>query len=175
MNSIWQIYNGSDGQKTQELYARLSAIGTDGAIALNLFRACKCSGRAKVYRTGRHRKDAYGRKDWSLINLCAILSESAAAQGIVWGWKLDPDQPFHKWVLYVDIPTGQVSFHAERRHGDQDYPGEWDRHRLSAERIIRWTSFLLGEAPPPTTPCGIDRAAQLGLSFDTHTRSETSS
>jgi hypothetical protein len=145
--NAWQIFQGSDGARTTELYAHLETLGSAGVICLNLFRACKCSGRAKSYRTNRHRHEAYGRKDWSLANLCTVLAASAATHRIVWGWKLDPAQHFHRWVLYVEIPTGQVSFHTERRHCDQDYPGEWDGQRLSAERVIRWTALLLNEAP----------------------------
>src|SRR4051812_42613342 len=105
-------YAGSDGKATRELYARLAAMGPAGVIAMNLFRACKCSERAKVYRGGCYRREAYGRKEWSLKNLCNALVNAGDALGIMWGWKLDPEQEFHKWVLYVEIPTGQVSFHA---------------------------------------------------------------
>jgi len=140
----YQIYTGKDGEKTRALYALLQTLGPQGEIAMNLFRAHKCSSRAKVYRSKRFVDDAYSRKAWSLGLLADKLKEHSNALGIVWGWKIDPEQPHYPWVLYVDLPTGQVSFHMRERIANQpDYPGEWDGSRLSAERIIRWTQALL--------------------------------
>lgn len=111
---------------------------------MNLFRACKCSGRAKVYR-GRTYKDlAYGRKVYSITNLCRELKTHAESLGIVWGWKEDKQQTFHRWVLYVDIPVfGQVSFHNADRLAGPDYPKEWDGVPDSPRRIINYVNFLL--------------------------------
>jgi hypothetical protein len=52
-------------------------------------------------------------------------------------------QEFHQWVLYVDLPTGQVSFHTAARGVGPDYPGKWDGVRgTGAIRIIKWASSL---------------------------------
>lgn len=137
-----EIYEASNGEATKRLYVRLAQLGPIGRVALNLFRASKCSARAKQYRP-KYKKEAYGRKNWSLENLCAELEESGDALGIEWGWKEDPAQAFHRWVLYVVIPTGQVSFHAEARLCARDFAGEWDGSHNSTSRIIRWTTHIL--------------------------------
>lgn len=141
------IFSKNDGDKTKDLYARLQTLGPAGVVALNLFRACKRSGRAKEYRSGKWRSRAYDVKEWSLSNLCRELETHAQSLGIEWGWKIDPAQPVHKWVLYVEIPTGQVSFHNEKRLHPRDYAGEWDGKPLSAERIVRWTQAVLDGLP----------------------------
>lgn len=145
------VYHGSDGDATRALYARLEALGPSGRIAVNLFRACKSSERAKVYRGGvrgggSYRSMAYGRKEWSLGNLVETLQQEAAALSIRYGWQEDPATPVYSWVLYVELPTpfGQVSFHASRRGAGPDYPGCWDGVRgASAERVIVWCEHLL--------------------------------
>src|ERR1051326_7628212 len=111
-----EIYNGSDGAATKALYARLELLGPVGLVALNLFRAQKCSERAKVYRggvpgRGSFKAMAYERKQWSMGNLCKVLQEHAQGLQLRWGWKEDPGQEYYPWVLYVDLPSGQVSFH----------------------------------------------------------------
>ena len=119
------IYRGSDGNATKAMYEYLATIGAAGDIAANLFRAHKCSARAKVYRGGErgrgsYRSMAYGRKEWSISNLCASLDLFAHPLGLRWGWKRDEGQAKHCWVLYVDLPTGQISFHAESRGAGPD-------------------------------------------------------
>ena len=150
-----KIYNGSDGEATRALYAKLETIGPAGIIGLNLFRAQKCSARAKGYRRNCHRSEAYGRKEWSLQNLCAVLTKHAEPLGIAWGWKEDPKQAYHCWVLYVVLPSGQVSFHAAAPIGSQRFTGEWDGLHESARRVVLYVSFLLdpekNKLPPPST------------------------
>lgn len=142
--TVLSIYEGSDGGATTALYEKLRPFGPAGAVAENLVRAQKSSARAKVYRGGSYRRAAYDRKEWSIGNLCAALSDHAAAIGIVWGWGEDTAQPVHRFVLYVDLPTGQVSFHAGQRGTGPDYPGAWDGCRgASPARICRFTADLL--------------------------------
>ena len=158
--NVHEIYVGSNGEATQALYAQLQSLGPAGVIALNLFRAQKCSSRAKVYRgrngRGSYRSQAYDRKDWSLGNLCAALEEHAASLGIIWGWKEDQAQEYHSWVLYVVLPSGQVSFHGAAPKSSQRFAGEWDGSRESASRILLYTESLLHA---PVTYC------QLSLSL----------
>lgn len=136
--NVLKVYLGSDGTATTALYARLEALGPIGTVAINLFRAQKASERAKVYR-GRFKGVAYDKKQWSVDNLCKVLAEHAEASGIVYGWAEDDAQPFHRWVLYVDLPTGQVSFHAAARGDGPDYSGAWDGIRQQGPtRICRW-------------------------------------
>jgi len=151
--TVHEIYEGSNGEETKELYARLAALGPVGLVGLNLFRAQKCSARAKEYRKGAWKREAYDRKNWSLANLSMALVEHAPTLGIRWGWKLDlaAEGP-HCWVIYIELPTGQVSFHSGQRGPSTQptYPGEWDRSRASAERILAWCATLLGNPDPAT-------------------------
>lgn len=144
--NILEIYEGSDGEKTKRLYQELEQAGPIGLIAINLFRASKASARAKVYRggnfKGRYRDQAYQKKQWSIDNLCSILSEHAAAFEICWGWKEDLAATYHVWVLYVDLPNGQVSFHTKERCRGPDYPGVWDRAFQSASRIVSFVDKI---------------------------------
>lgn len=146
---VVRTYEGSDGDATKALYAALDQRGPAGQVALNLFRAQKNSARAKVYRGGRRgggsfRGMAYDRKQWAMGNLAAILEAHAAELSLRWGWGTDAAQGRHNVVLYVDLPTGQVSFHTEARGPGPDYPGEWDGARdRSVDRICRWAARLL--------------------------------
>lgn len=146
---IVRVYEGSDGDATKALYTRLEERGAIGIVAANLFRAQKNSERAKVYRGGRrgqgsYRGMAYDRKQWAMDNLARILGEHATVLDLRWGWGIDPTQPRHNAVLYVDLPTGQVSFHTEGRGEGPDYPGEWDGiPGKSPDRILRFTARVL--------------------------------
>ncbi len=161
MITVLEIFNGSNGDDTKALYARLETLGPVGVVALNLFRAQKCSARAKEYRRRAHKSEAYDRKNWSMANLCQALLLHAAALNIRWGWKQDPEQEFHNWVLYVDLPTGQVSFHAAGRGQGPDYPADWDRWPgQSAQRIVSWVSSLLGEKTA-CVECGCDEGHKI--------------
>lgn len=139
--NAFDIYNGSNGDATKALYARLEAFGPLGVIAMNLFRAQKASARAKVY-SKRFKGQTYEKKNWSIQNVCDVLTKTESER-FIWGWKIDPEQPFHKWVLYVELPTGQISFHSETRGAGPDYLNEWDRSGCSAERICKWVQIIL--------------------------------
>lgn len=148
IGDVLAVYRGSDGDATKRLYAELEQLGPIGTIAVNLFRAQKCSERAKVYRGGGYRHEAYARKQWSMDNLCKALAQHAGTCSIRWGWKPDPsmapDDPY-RFVLYVDLPTGQMSFHGPRGNGP-DYGGEWDGiPGQCPDRVCRWVARLLRE------------------------------
>jgi hypothetical protein len=142
---ILRVFEGSDGEATRALYGRLEGHGPIGQVAMNLFRACKTSQRAKAYRGRRYRGAAYDTKQYSLDLLCAHLVDHAAAIGVSsWAWGLDPEQPVHRDVLYIDLPTGQVSFHTGQRGRGPDYPGAWDGVRDGkAHRVRRGTAGIL--------------------------------
>ena len=121
-------------------------------IALNLFRAQKASERAKDY-SRRFKGPAYEKKVWSISLLLISLCQTAHTTGIVYGWKLDPNPPpFFPWVLYIDLPTGQASFHAAARTMGPDYLGGWDNGDTSANRIVRFVEQVLGEESAPPIP-----------------------
>lgn len=73
----------------------------------------------------------YLHKTWELETAVKNLP----ATTLTWGWGTDPESiPPH--VLYVDLPTGQVSFHMEMRGDGPHYNTEWDGVRgVSGARI----------------------------------------
>lgn len=143
-----RIWKGSDGEATKSFYAELKRHGVQGEIAVALFRANKCSVRAKVYRggirgKGSYKQMAYDKKNWSIGELCKVLANYAGQLKITWGWREDKAQSFHKWVIYVDLPTGQVSFHSETRGDGPAYHRDWDGQRMSADRICLFCDGVL--------------------------------
>ncbi len=150
------VYDGSDGQMTRDYYAKLESRGPIGIIAMNLFRAQKCSDRAKKYRfaaKGKYRDNAYDRKSWSMGNLCQALLKYPDV-GISFGWKIDPGMPAVPWVLYIDLPNGQCSFHHLTRGQGPDYPGDWDRQRESEKRILAFCDSVFEKASHATQKHG---------------------
>lgn len=147
-----RIYHGSDGALTRRLYAELKKRGPLGLIAMNLFRAQKCSRRAKKYgpyagAAGQSFRDmAYERKGESLKLLTETLRLHGTEVAITYGWGRDEGQMINKWVLYVDLPQGQVSFHSQERYEGPDYPGGWDGRRMSEERIISFCQSVLADS-----------------------------
>lgn len=145
-----EIFEGSDSEITKAYYAVLATRGPAGDVAINLMRAQKCSTRAKRYRggirgVGSYRSMAYDTKNWAIEKLCDVLEEHGATLGIRFGWKRDPLVVFGErpsWVLYVDLPQGQVSFHSPERLSFHDYAGEWDRERKSEERILAFCDSI---------------------------------
>jgi hypothetical protein len=181
--NAYEVYKGSDGEATKALYRELEKLGALGLVAMNLFRAQKCSARAKVYRggirgKGSYRNMAYDRKGWSLKQLSQVLKDNEL--NISYGWGIDESQFHNRHVLYVDLPNGQVSFHSIERYEGGDYVGEWDGVRgVSDARIIRFCQHVLDHncLPPKietekammpiSLPLGFERATegeQLNLS-----------
>lgn len=148
-NELLEIYTGSDGERTKALYSRLEKLGPAGFVGANLFRAQKNSERAKKYRggirgEGSFRGMAYDRKEWALNNLQASLKAHANDLRIVWGWGEDPAQEYHRAVLYVELPTGQVSFHCQKMGDGPLFPHQWDGVRgVGQTRICRWIANLM--------------------------------
>ncbi len=138
-----EVYNTSDGLLTKKYYDLLSQKGPLGQIAVALFRAQKCSDRAKQYHKRSWREDAYQRKTWSIGELGKVLFNHTYIFGINYGWKTDPNVLFDdqaSWVFYIDLPEGQVSFHCkERGKYGPDYLGEWDGIKgMSQKRVLEF-------------------------------------
>jgi hypothetical protein len=151
-----EVYEGSDGELTKIYYESLCRRGPLGFVAMNLFRAQKCSARAKLYRGRRFKDAAYERKDWSLGLLCDALVKHAEGLDIVWGWGRDESAIGFHWVLYVELPgVGQVSFHARHKKAGPDYVKPWDGCIRSADRIIDFCDAVAeGAGAPPTMEAG---------------------
>lgn len=171
-----EVYTGSDGAVTRRFYDELTEHGAIGVIAVNLFRAQKCSTRAKAYRggirgKGSYKSMAYDTKNWALQNLVRELESHAAALGIEWGWKLDTQVVFGQepsWVLYVELPEfGQVSFHSPNRGIGPDFAGEWDQQHKSAERVIAFCDSVDCSNLPSTAAALGDAATKPTASSST--------
>jgi hypothetical protein len=147
------VWSQSNGNVTSDFYAKLSAKGPIGEIAVNLFRANKSSARAKHYHggdgTGSFRGKAYDRKQESIAAVCTVLSKHAAKLGIKWGWQKDETTPGFEWVIYIDLPQGQVSFHGPARGSGPMYLTGWDGKRLSTERICAFCDAVMREPDSP--------------------------
>jgi hypothetical protein len=177
LQDIGAVYSGSNGDATKALYEKLKAVGPLGVIAMNLFRVCKTSGRAKDYR-GRqrggqsYRAMAYEKKNWSMDQLATALQQHGTRMGLSWGWGLD--EPLrrrgdpHHHILYVDLPAGQVSFHTGTRGAGADYVGVWDRVRDAAgDRICRFCEVVLsGSQFEPTKPNLMDPGGAETLTLE---------
>lgn len=134
---VAEIIDGSDAAATKALYRALDALGSLGQVAHHLLAAQKNSSRAKLYRS--YSDLYYGTKGAQLEQLVRELPKTP----LVWGWGEDHGGHL-PWVLYVDLPTGQVSFHAERRGDGPTYLGAWDgKVGASQPRIVAWAQSLI--------------------------------
>lgn len=136
----YSVFSGSCAAVTRTYLAELTKCGLLGRIAAELFRAQKSSTRAKRYRGG-YKELAYGRKGGCLEKLCTYLQEDNC--GIGWGWGNDPSESYAPHVLYVDLPTGQASFHSPVRFCGPDYPGEWDTGSDSLESVVGFCNQIM--------------------------------
>lgn len=165
MSEIEHAYLGSDADKTRAVYQRLMECGGPGRIAVNLLRASKNSERAKLYKSGRSSRAAYGTKDWAIGELIGALAAHADEIGIVWGWGRDEKTIAFEDVLYVDIPSGQVSFHVGYRGSGPEYRGEWDGVRgEGARRIIAFANSVLTGEPIKKEDHHVERNRTEGTS-----------
>jgi len=143
MKSAKEIFNQQNGDVTKAYYAEMNRKGLPGQLAVALFRAQKRSTAAKKYGRSKFTRAAYDVKNWSLSEVCRILAIMQAFESAPqWGWKRDPKTPGYEQVLYVDLPTGQCSFHSADRLNGPDYPGEWDGIGMSEERICRYCDLV---------------------------------
>lgn len=145
-----EVYEQSNGDVTKAYYAELIKHGPAGEIAMNLMRAHKASHRAKIYR-GSSIGAAYDKKEWAIEILLRRIISHGEKFGITYGWKEDPGIIIAGrrggWIIYIDLPTGQCSFHLRLRGAGPDYSGEWDGMPLTDIRILRYCDNLMGVEP----------------------------
>jgi hypothetical protein len=142
------VFDQTNGEVTKDYYKHLDSLGPHGQLATALFRANKRSCAAKRYRGRGFKQAAYEIKNWSLSEICRILT--ANDMGLKWGWKRDPGTPGYEWVLYVELPLeggSQVSFHSADRLAGPDFSGEYDGARLSTERILQFCDAVYKARP----------------------------
>lgn len=139
------VMDRRDSEQTMDFVTALSMRGSEGALAVSLFQDQYASMKAKTYRRRSHTSSTYDRKNVALDRLghwCGIILEDGQ-----WGWKRDKNMPSFPWVLYVEIPTGQASFHTKERRTGPRYRKEWDGERTSRERICRWCDQVMNLPP----------------------------
>ncbi len=141
-----EVYQENNAPTTRLLFSRLKKLGSLGLLAVELLRAQKNSDRGKLqgYKKSKvfnYSGVSYGRKAKALSNIARILLENNL--GIKWGWGEDPAEFKIPWVLYLELPTGQVSFHNRKRYEGPDYEGQWDKKNASCERILEFCDRLL--------------------------------
>lgn len=150
--SAREIFDGSDGAATREFYVNLERAGAIGIVAMNLFRAQKCSTRAKKYRgglrgVGSFRSLAYEKKNWSIDNLALTLGKYGPDLGICFGWKQDPWQTVERRGVMGDLcrSTSRASVvpfsETVRGSGLSRRMGRTSRKR-SADRRVRRFGFV---------------------------------
>ncbi len=137
-----EVFNGSDGALTVAYYRRLCAEGPNGVIAMNLFRASKTSARAKQYRGRQFRNASYDTKNYSLVQLCTALINQRVYD---WGWHRDDKTVGYPWVLYIDLPCGQASFHSSERLNGPDYHKPWRPGKGSDANVLAFCDIISGE------------------------------
>ena len=117
--------------------------GLPAQLAVALFRAQKRSTAAKKYRRGKFRHAAYDVKNWSLSEICRVLSAMQAFEmSPEWGWKKDPNTPGFEWVLYVETTKGQASFHSAERLNGPEFKGDWKPRPTSEESILAFCDSI---------------------------------
>lgn len=149
LRDLLSIYSGSDGEATRALYEELQErFGPVGYLAVALFRAQKTSTKAKGYRRGAHRHESYERKAWSISQAAELLESHGDDLKFQWGWAVDNKAEHYRWVFYVELPTGQVSFHMRARGRGPAYIFPWDGVKSEAAvRICRWIDSLYTGRP----------------------------
>lgn len=130
------IFYQQNGDVTKAYYKTMSEKGYHGLLAVALFRAQKRSTAAKRYKRGRFARDTYDVKNWSLDQACMVLSSHEF--GFPWGGARDVHTPGYPHVLYVDLPTGQCSFHSPERGKGPDYHGKWRPGAGSESNILEF-------------------------------------
>ena len=140
LHALWRAQLGSDAAKRFRDYRPTLEGGPNPRDTVRLWMV-----------RGSYAADAYGRKDEALREAVRLLADT----DLTWGWATDPARVGRRYseVLYVDLPTGQVSFHASSRLPNcPDYPGEWDGvPGASTRRIEAAVRAVLGLDPTTTT------------------------
>lgn len=161
---IVRIYQGSDGEATRALYRALEQFGPVGGIAVNapanVRNAPSCIAAAAATKP----RPMIARTGASATSRRALHSAPAAevASGVVWGWAIDDalrakGDPHHH-ILYIELSTGQVSFHTGSRGPGADYAGQWDGARgVAAERICRWVAVVMAQQRCGASGAALDR------------------
>jgi len=144
------VFRQNDGKVTTAYYIEMNAKGLLGQLSVALFRAQKRSIAAKTYRGRRFTRAAYEVKNWSIseiVRILCLMDKTHDVSSLTWGWGYDAKAIHFEHVLYVTLPTGQISFHSDERLEGPDYPGEWDGQKMSRERILTFCDSIDDDTP----------------------------
>lgn len=153
-DDVWRIYNGSDGSRTRKLYSTLKKFGVYGELAALCLAAQKTSDRAKEYR-GDYKGMSYDKKGEKLRAICDLLE--SLGDTLNWGWGTD-HTAYCEHVLYIDLPTGQVSWHSPGKYSDKIYNDEWDGTPYSRQRVVEFARNVLRGCGVPYDSANIGRS-----------------
>lgn len=143
-------YEATDYSETRSYLRALANAGRLGRIAAALFAAMRASTDAKTERRLAKgdplaeitvSRAGYARKRLAMQKVCELLAHNAA--GLAWGWGNDRRQADCPFVLFVDLPQGQVSFHTPEKLMGPEYAGRWDRACQNRERVLAFCDALL--------------------------------
>lgn len=138
-------FQTTDGDEVIDYCTALCERGLIGGLAVCLFRTQNNSSRAK--RNHRSRSSRYENKNGQILTLCRFLERFAEGLAVDWGWREDDQQAYHRQVLYVDTPEGQVSFHTADRLQGPDYEKPWCQKRPSEDRLLGLFAEILRSEP----------------------------
>lgn len=109
----------------------------------------------------RRNRDArwrnYLEKSWQLRHAVKLAREL----GIPSGYQETDD--FVPYVIYFELPTGQVSFHADDDGGADPYDGQWDSEQASAARIRKTLRQYLDQNKPSDGFCSLGKGRSSKL------------
>lgn len=172
MKSI-EAFESRNPSVTVAFQSSLLSRGVAGQLAFGVFRAQKRSTVAKGQRRGKYRRGCYDGKNEALKYVDSLMQIHARNLGLTWGWGIDRSQEYHSSVLYVDLPTGQCSFHSESSVSTTVYRGNWDRKSNSRDAILAYCDEVLllpvvNLGPSDLMPFGSrvgDRISSLDASY----------
>jgi hypothetical protein len=97
---------------------------------------------ANYYRSRCARDRDYQKKAQCIDEACAM--RLAMGEYFQWGWRQDGSNDV-PWVVYFDLLTGQVSFHARKRGPGPNYAKTWDGVQGASPQRIEEAIHLLEE------------------------------
>lgn len=143
------VFKQRDGEATVTLCIELSKRGLLGAAAVCLYQAQYSSARAKTYRR-RSKGYSYERKNIALMRMPRWLERSS----IEYGWGFDATSKNYENVLYVELATGQCSFHSSERGDGPEFKGRWNPEVDSMTSVFRFCDQVLSlEMESPAICC----------------------
>lgn len=152
------VFRKRDGNLTVSLCVELAKRGLLGAAAVCLYQAQYSSARAKTYRRSSKRV-SYERKNIALMRMPRWLSRA----DIAYGWGYDATSKNYEHVLYVELATGQCSFHSSERGDGPEFSGKWDSQGNSLTSVFAFCDSVLSLQMESPAICCMPFGNYVGL------------